>query len=541
MRSIEGADQNNSSSGGIASHRIKSKIVKPSATITRVCDEKSDGECSDDELVDHHEVFFGKGSQSNTRYNDEYELGTPPRRARRQQPEIDDKIRQEIIGETIAKTMRHLMEEGRLIMEKETPKRIHKFGAGNDEIRLETDTCEMNKTKLSVSELTIYERAVQDDLEGESESKRKSSSSEEAADTSDELVVLPTNKDMSVVGNGMAHSQNKEVDDYVNFFLGNVRRQVRQQDDVQPSTSGYRSQSNRTMGSPRQNEDLTPVHFANKVIKESEVGKAKTFEVPGKADELFFTPEITNKGMVHSILVDETYMSVGAHVDAATKQKIIEGQYIDFAKLIPKDKVLAEDDQKVQIVMRNGGTYFVPANEGAVGITSVMKWDQAFRVYADIYCKKHPCRSTELIQYSHCIHTAASAYIWENVYSYDKDFRLHMGENPGRNWSIILQQAWTMRLKDRLKSSEQMFYRQNKSVGNNGDGKTANPKDFCRRFNRGRCTFGSKCRYEHHCSYCFKFGHGYHNCRKVQADKKDRDNSGGGSSHAASQQQQAPK
>ena len=55
-----------------------------------------------------------------------------------------------------------------------------------------------------------------------------------------------------------------------------------------------------------------------------------------------------------------------------------------------------------------------------------------------------------------------------------------------------------------------------------------NPKDFCRRFNRGRCTFGKTCRYEHRCTYCFKFGHGFHNCRKAAADRKEKEAAAGG-------------
>ena len=47
--------------------------------------------------------------------------------------------------------------------------------------------------------------------------------------------------------------------------------------------------------------------------------------------------------------------------------------------------------------------------------------------------------------------------------------------------------------------------------------------DYCRRFNKGRCTFGLRCRFEHRCQYCHKFGHGIHNCRKLIADKKEKE------------------
>ena len=137
--------------------------------------------------------------------------------------------------------------------------------------------------------------------------------------------------------------------------------------------------------------------------------------------------------------------------------------------------------------------------------------------FSKIYCKAHPNRATELIQYCHVIHTAAVSYLWDNVYAYDYDFRLHLGSKPGRSWAIILQQAWSMCLKDRIRAGDQN--RQGNFLG--GDRSSKN--DYCKRFNKGRCTFGSKCRFEHRCSYCHKFGHGLFNCRKFAADKKERD------------------
>ena len=59
-------------------------------------------------------------------------------------------------------------------------------------------------------------------------------------------------------------------------------------------------------------------------------------------------------------------------------------------------------------------------------------------------------RAAELVQYNHIIHTAASTYIWDNVYVYDKEFRMHLANFPQRSWSIILQQAWAICLKDKI-------------------------------------------------------------------------------------------
>ena len=124
--------------------------------------------------------------------------------------------------------------------------------------------------------------------------------------------------------------------------------------------------------------------------------------------------------------------------------------------------------------------------------------------------KAHPYHASELVQYNHVIHLASQTYVWENVYLYDKDFRIHMSKHPSRSWSIVLQQAWTVRLRDRLRN-------------NLGASRSEEKQELCKQFNKsGRCTFGNARKFEHRCSYCFKLGHGVYNCRKLRADQSDR-------------------
>ena len=92
---------------------------------------------------------------------------------------------------------------------------------------------------------------------------------------------------------------------------------------------------------------------------------------------------------------------------------------------------------------------------------------------------------------------------------YDCEFRIHMSKNPLRNWGIILQQAYTMILKDRTSGSSA------RPEGQSTGGSSSKSKKVCYAFNRGRCKFGNRCRFEHKCGTCAKFGHGNHNCRKL--------------------------
>ena len=126
-----------------------------------------------------------------------------------------------------------------------------------------------------------------------------------------------------------------------------------------------------------------------------------------------------------------------------------------LAKLLPQDQLRVEDDneQCMQSINKNGMTYWSPVSNRDMGglITGFGKWETAFRVFSNVYTTQYPNRAAELLQYSHVIHTASLTYTWDNVYMYDKEFCFHISKHPQRNWSVILQQTWNLRLKDKIK------------------------------------------------------------------------------------------
>ena len=203
-------------------------------------------------------------------------------------------------------------------------------------------------------------------------------------------------------------------------------------------------------------------------------------------------------------------MVIGVHVDDITHEKICKGEYIDFSKLLPKERG-SDEDSRLELINKGGQTYFIPMGEcTTVNITNFHHWEQAFRIFSNIYTSQFPDRATKLIQYNHIIFTASSTFVWDNVYTYDKEFRRHMGKYPQRCWSVILQQAWSMYLKDRI------YHQGDQSRltgGNSNFNHSKAQKEICKRFNKGKCMAGSSCKYDHHCLECGKFGHGAHICQ----------------------------
>ena len=138
----------------------------------------------------------------------------------------------------------------------------------------------------------------------------------------------------------------------------------------------------------------------------------------------------------------------------------------------------------MEIVNRNGKTYFVPrVDSDNHSISNFSRWEQAFRIYLNVYTRAHPKKSSELIQYNHIIHSISLTYVWNNVYSYDKEFRLHLSKHPERNWSVILQQAWSMKLRECLPRSGENFnnHRSNQqNYASNSNQMSKSHGDFCK-------------------------------------------------------------
>ena len=151
---------------------------------------------------------------------------------------------------------------------------------------------------------------------------------------------------------------------------------------------------------------------AEQLIKEAEHAKAQIFGLPGRLPET----NIFQVAPVSAQEADEDFLLVGSHVEDGIKQKIIGGEYVDFAKLLTCDRLTNVDEHKMELVMKGNQMYWVPAGGQGVAINSFYRWEQAFRVFSNIYATAYPGRSAELIQYNHIISTASMSYVWDNIY-----------------------------------------------------------------------------------------------------------------------------
>ena len=201
---------------------------------------------------------------------------------------------------------------------------------------------------LSKSVETIYKNAVE---------KRISSSFEECINLSDENFDLFVDGQFEDQGQGQPAEFDKQSR-HVN------EQRLDQRDYMRESPQKY----------------ISAEEKAEMMIRDAEAAKTQIFPQPkGRTrGEFQFTAKM-----------DEDYLVVGGHIDDTMQGKIIRGEYINFGKLLSRDKIVAEEDGRLELVVKNGKTYWTPVSESVV-INNFSRWEQAFRIYSNIYTRAYP-------------------------------------------------------------------------------------------------------------------------------------------------------
>ena len=277
----------------------------------------------------------------------------------------------------------------------------------------------------------------------------------------------------------------------------------------QPSISGKTKATERT-------EDKTPQELAREYVENS-ITQAEKFKAtlavpPEGIPDSLFAPRLT-RGHDDD---DDNFFHMTCHVELNLREVIERGGFVELDKLLPKalKHVKPYHEQKLlSAVNHDSQSYFVPLVDKEYRITGIRKWDQAFRIYASIFAEANPSRAVEIMQYLHTINDAASKWCWENVAQYDYIFRQKMSQKPYKSWAKTYTQLWTSTMVNPLAKTPTTTHNSNSTQSSN-TGKKAWREIACWRYNKGKCTRGAECKFEHRCSYCGSGNHVYPNCLK---------------------------
>ena len=129
-------------------------------------------------------------------------------------------------------------------------------------------------------------------------------------------------------------------------------------------------------------------------------------------------------------------------------------------------------------------------------------------------------QANQLYQYIGTICEAATNFIWQNVYDYNQLFRQLITAFPDRSWAVIYHHGYLMCLKEHIPPHNPIPTFMKAAKSNNGK-----DREICWLFNKGHCSYGHSCKFDHRCAYCNKQGHSKQNCRLRMKDKHEKGDS----------------
>ena len=303
-------------------------------------------------------------------------------------------------------------------------------------------------------------------------------------------------------------------------YLKRARLDVSENSDLETMRQGPRGEEN--------NADAEDGHEDNG-RQQPEIEQARLQAEKAILEAEKYKAALTPKGRSKTLDQDDEFFHITCHVESALREKCEKGEFVELEKLLPKlkltgrNRVESKYDQKFELVTKEGQAFVVPSSDKDAKVTNIRKWEQAFRIYAALYSQVNPDRAAEIWQYVHVVNTAASSFVWENVACYDMTFRHLMAANPSRSWAKIYTQGWSLAMRDPIPMTKYggAFQHATPRGGNKAGWKDG----YCWRYNKNKCKFGDKCRFEHKCSGCGGL-HPYSTCPK-RGNKKSAEKPSG--------------
>ena len=160
--------------------------------------------------------------------------------------------------------------------------------------------------------------------------------------------------------------QPQNMNQQIEAFIGNVRESVDKGRKISTSSEEAFNTSDESVNAALlinscnivddqdASPEVTAEEQAEDLIRTAEKSRARLFEVPGKTD--LYANSLSTASM------NEDYQMIDSHIDEGIKCKIQCFVYVNFCKLTAKNKILKDDNQQLEIVSKNGMTYFAPVD-----------------------------------------------------------------------------------------------------------------------------------------------------------------------------------
>ena len=128
------------------------------------------------------------------------------------------------------------------------------------------------------------------------------------------------------------------------------------------------------------------------------------------------------------------------------KEKIISGEFIDLATLLPKAMFLGSEPETSKSLMVHltptGNDLSVRPQPSSKKISSFVSWMEAWNIYLAIIINHSPARAPQLVAYQRIITSASIHYPLSAWLNYDVQFRTLAASDPLIRWDIRHTDLW---------------------------------------------------------------------------------------------------
>ena len=199
--------------------------------------------------------------------------------------------------------------------------------------------------------------------------------------------------------------------------------------------------------------------------------------------------------------------SLASHLTKATSTTITNGEYVDFATLLPMTSLLTDTiHSHLNLKVGDQGlTIPLPFSSKRPKITSIDRWLDAFAIYFAVIVPVYPSRAADLIAYQQLIRDEARTFPGMAWYVCDVKFRRCASHNLSAKWGERDVQLYL----DTFTGLPKSGCRSCGSTDHLSDTCPLSPRrsrdaltqsDLCYNFNKGRPCARTPCPYQHRCN-----------------------------------------
>ncbi|XP_048245167.1 uncharacterized protein LOC125376861 [Haliotis rufescens] len=213
--------------------------------------------------------------------------------------------------------------------------------------------------------------------------------------------------------------------------------------------------------------------------------------------------------------------NLGCNVPVNIKNKIWNGEYINFALLLKPDRDLMDYMTTSAVFISTDGQLELRPKSQGKRIENIFDWTTAFTTYMSIYVQRRMDMVQGLLKHMNTVRLAESRHTGLGWRTYDEQYRLRQARDQSLPWGKLNVELWMLFV--------QTPYHQQVSSGFSGfqkrhvstfQGKLQRPaNNTCNNFNQSKC-FRQKCKYRHSCSACGSDAHPA--CRCTSASTPSR-------------------